>query len=950
MKSFCWRPQFARKKVLFSGEDLQSNAEMSSQAKIRRKKQTLDKISMPNYSQKDPKTFRTSMHMEVVEDNDEGAHDTQPPSENASTIVIQTTPKSPDGARGTPTAEQPHEQRDKPAKPGVWSPWSNDTSVSEVKMEQANGTLKVSAEGGSASYAADVANGSVTPGYRPVKFSPTAHLVPNPMQSQAPQDRGATTPPSPTAALKSCWNPIVSQLKEQHSPRAEQYHQQRTPPLLPAGTTASPLSTPGTPPMVYPIPPPPPAYPAQQPHRSPSGLPPSQSPTVTLLQKAREGQIPKGALYIDDHHDNYVACGQRKGDEKGKKSLEMASTLKPQHTKKPQQRTHPLTTHPRRPGARPNEPYVYDQRVTVDGDRVHTDTYYAMPTAKEVSSGHRTTIPAPPKYEGIGPTINGIPVGLRTNVKDEYASDWYKTMFKRLHKYGSGDYQTVVDYRRRGNQHSDGYMSEPDFSRDDDRPMFGGKGAKRAINRSYANGLSTMPGSYKIQPRSIEEYEPGHSSIAEREAAFSSRYLPPLDTPKPKYTLSDGYESDSTLIRKTGSRMNHLDSRQQREWYKAVQRGEDIPLEGLGKPAPQKPPEPVIGPYPPPDNSDLDEYEAQLHRYLESQVNIHYQTPVRTEEKEFIDEEELRRRQEAAMRKFYEDEFHKKQQRQSAELEMRRHNDNLLPSQKSPIPLDRYENSFEPTVSRTYRPSEPKTLAKVLYNFFAQSPKEINLRKGDLVYIRRKVDANWYEGEHHGLVGIFPVSYVEVIPAESAHLQPKRALEGLARAKFNFSAQTPAELSLFRGETVVLVRRVDANWYEGRMGTKRGICPAAYLEVISEPQEIVPTTVSPKPPASPVYGPIVSDARPQRSPASYSPQDRRKESPLLTSSALHVDSCEPISYRVLYSYRPQHEDELELREGDTVLVMEKCDDGWYLGSSLRTGLFGTFPGNYVERI
>ncbi|XP_075737218.1 cbl-associated protein isoform X5 [Rhipicephalus microplus] len=856
---------------------------MSSEAKIHKKK--LEKISMPNYSQTDPNTFRTSMHMEVVEDNDEGTHETQQPSENASTIVIQTTPKSPDGPSSRGPPHPPHQQRDKPAKPGVWSPWSNDNSG--VRMEPAaNGAaLKVSAEG-AASHATDVVNGSVTPGYRPVKFTPTAQLVHSPMQAQP-----ETTLPSPTAALKSCWNPIVSQLKEQHSPRAE-----------------TPLSTPGTPPTVYP----PPAYP----NRSPSGLPPSQSPTVTLLQKAREGQIPKGALYIDDQRNYYANLAQ--------------------------------------PGTQPLEPYVYDQRVTVDGDKVHTDTYYAMPTVKEVQSGHRTTIPAPPKYEGIGPTINGIPVGLRTerryqNVKDEYASDWYKTMFKRLHKHGSGDYQTV-DYRRRGNQHSDGYMSEPDFTRNDDRPMFGGKGAKRAMNRSYANSLSTLPGSYKIQPRSIEEYEPGHSSIAEREAAFTSRYLPPLDTPKPKYTLSDGYESDSTLIRKTGSRMNHLDSRQQREWYKAVQRGEDIPLEGLGKPAPQKPPEPVIGPYPPPDNSDLDEYEAQLHRYLESQVNIHYQTPVCTEEKEYIDEEELRRRQEAAMRKFYEDEFHKKQQRRSAELEMRRHNDNLLPSQKSPIPLDRYENSFEPTVSRTYRPTEPKTLAKVLYNFFAQSPKEINLRKGDLVFIRRKVDANWYEGEHHGLVGIFPVSYVEVIPNESAHLQPKRALEGLARAKFNFSAQTPAELSLFRGETVVLVRRVDSNWFEGRMGTKRGICPAAYLEVISEPQEIVSTTVSPKPSSSPVYGPIVSDGRPDRNPARYSPQSLHKESPLMTSSVLHVDSCEPISYRVLYSYRPQHEDELELQEGDTVLVMEKCDDGWYLGSSLRTGRFGTFPGNYVERI
>lgn len=55
-------------------------------------------------------------------------------------------------------------------------------------------------------------------------------------------------------------------------------------------------------------------------------------------------------------------------------------------------------------------------------------------------------------------------------------------------------------------------------------------------------------------------------------------------------------------------------------------------------------------------------------------------------------------------------------------------------------------------------------------------------------------------------------------------------------------------------------------------------------------------------------------------------------------------------YRALYKYRPQNDDELELLEGDTVYVLEKCDDGWYVGSSDRTGAFGTFPGNYVERV
>lgn len=37
---------------------------------------------------------------------------------------------------------------------------------------------------------------------------------------------------------------------------------------------------------------------------------------------------------------------------------------------------------------------------------------------------------------------------------------------------------------------------------------------------------------------------------------------------------------------------------------------------------------------------------------------------------------------------------------------------------------------------------------------------------------------------------------------------------------------------------------------------------------------------------------------------------------------------------------PQNDDELELQEGDLVSVMEKCDDGWFVGESCgsdRTG-------------
>lgn len=46
--------------------------------------------------------------------------------------------------------------------------------------------------------------------------------------------------------------------------------------------------------------------------------------------------------------------------------------------------------------------------------------------------------------------------------------------------------------------------------------------------------------------------------------------------------------------------------------------------------------------------------------------------------------------------------------------------------------------------------------------------------------------------------------------------------------------------------------------------------------------------------------------------------------------ALH-HPCFQHRYQAVYNYLPRNEDELELKEGDIVDVMEKCDDGWFVG-------------------
>uniref|UniRef100_A0A4W5JWR7 Sorbin and SH3 domain containing 2a n=1 Tax=Hucho hucho TaxID=62062 RepID=A0A4W5JWR7_9TELE len=97
---------------------------------------------------------------------------------------------------------------------------------------------------------------------------------------------------------------------------------------------------------------------------------------------------------------------------------------------------------------------------------------------------------------------------------------------------------------------------------------------------------------------------------------------------------------------------------------------------------------------------------------------------------------------------------------------------------------------------------EVREPARAVYDFKAQTVKELTFRKGETVYIIRQIDNNWYEGEHRGLVGIFPISYVEKIPA-SKKQQPARPPPpaqvreiGEAVARYNFNADTNVELSL----------------------------------------------------------------------------------------------------------------------------------------------------------
>ncbi|XP_037394794.1 sorbin and SH3 domain-containing protein 1 isoform X2 [Pygocentrus nattereri] len=204
--------------------------------------------------------------------------------------------------------------------------------------------------------------------------------------------------------------------------------------------------------------------------------------------------------------------------------------------------------------------------------------------------------------------------------------------------------------------------------------------------------------------------------------------------------------------------------------------------------------------------------------------------------------DEVVRRRYGDKEKILEEQRRLKREQEEADIASRRHAGLVLTHQQF-ITNDRFGDLLTISDTEKRKSGPERTPALALFNFKAETVKELPFQKGDIVYIYRQVDQNWYEGEHHGRVGIFPRNYVELLPptekAQPKKSAPVQVLEyGEALARFNFTGDTAVEMSFRKGERITLIRRVDENWYEGKIsGTNRqGIFPVTYVEVHKRPR------------------------------------------------------------------------------------------------------------------
>ncbi|XP_055208522.1 sorbin and SH3 domain-containing protein 1 isoform X5 [Gorilla gorilla gorilla] len=203
--------------------------------------------------------------------------------------------------------------------------------------------------------------------------------------------------------------------------------------------------------------------------------------------------------------------------------------------------------------------------------------------------------------------------------------------------------------------------------------------------------------------------------------------------------------------------------------------------------------------------------------------------------------EEFIRRRHDDKEKLLADQRRLKREQEEADIAARRHT-GVIPTHHQFITNERFGDLLNIDDTAKRKSGSEMRPARAKFDFKAQTLKELPLQKGDIVYIYKQIDQNWYEGEHHGRVGIFPRTYIELLPpaekAQPKKLTPVQVLEyGEAIAKFNFNGDTQVEMSFRKGERITLLRQVDENWYEGRIpGTSRqGIFPITYVDVIKRP-------------------------------------------------------------------------------------------------------------------
>ncbi|XP_008172539.2 E3 ubiquitin-protein ligase SH3RF3 isoform X1 [Chrysemys picta bellii] len=261
---------------------------------------------------------------------------------------------------------------------------------------------------------------------------------------------------------------------------------------------------------------------------------------------------------------------------------------------------------------------------------------------------------------------------------------------------------------------------------------------------------------------------------------------------------------------------------------------------------------------------------------------------------------------------------------------------------------------------------------KALYDFEIKDKDQdkdcLTFTKDEILTVIRRVDDNWAEGMLGDKIGIFPILYVELNESAKQLIEmDKTCLAAASGCDVPLPSDTNKAVNLAQCSTLNNTGAVSAiqRHIDGKKNAKKRHSFTALSMTHKSSQAMhnrhsmdisAPVLISSSDPrAAARIGDLthLSSSAPAQDSSSIGTATVAgpRTSAIIGDQGTPTKVQLPLNiYLALYAYKPQKNDELELRKGEMYRVIEKCQDGWFKGTSLRTGMSGVFPGNYVTPV
>ncbi|XP_050792536.1 SH3 domain-containing kinase-binding protein 1 isoform X2 [Gopherus flavomarginatus] len=249
-------------------------------------------------------------------------------------------------------------------------------------------------------------------------------------------------------------------------------------------------------------------------------------------------------------------------------------------------------------------------------------------------------------------------------------------------------------------------------------------------------------------------------------------------------------------------------------------------------------------------------------------------------------------------------------------------------------PMDEVSNGspllFSETI-RTTRKGERnrRRRCQVAFSYMPQNEDELELKVGDIIEVMGEVEEGWWEGILHGKTGMFPSNFIKELSVDSDDVEIaqeeqliKPSLRDATGSESDGGDSSSTKSEGANGAAAIQPKKVKGIGFGDIFKDKPIKLRPRSIEVENDFPPVEKTVGKKLPPATAAQEP----------------------------TKIEMDSRTKIKEycKVIFPYEAQNEDELTIKEGDIVILINKdcIDAGWWEGEL--NGKRGVFPDNFVK--